>query len=257
MRQLIKKILNGLGLKLILLKSQRKLPTPTIDNIEIVVRFYNLMKQPISLLQIGACDGVTSDSIYKYIKQGMIKAYLVEPSCVNFNKLKSFYNAHPEVTLINAAVAEQNSKRIFYSIKDEGRWKDSGWARQLASFYKQHLIRHGILEHEIQSEEVDCLMVKTIIENYHIKNLDILLIDTEGYDGEIVRMALDQNILPNFIAFENVQLVKLYHQQELTDLYNKLKQNGYVWTHDRINTLAIKQEFFAGFSIKERSFNTL
>jgi FkbM family methyltransferase len=246
MRELAKKILRSLGFKLIRLKSKRTLPVPTLDNIEIVVKFYQLMKQPISLLQIGACDGVTSDSIYKYIKQGNIKAYLVEPSSVNFNKLKLFYNAQPDVTLINSAISDRDARQTFYSIRDEGRWKDNGWARQLASFYKQHLIKHGILEHEIQEEEVDCATVQSVLTRYGISNLDVLIIDTEGYDGEIVKMALAQNVLPNFIAFENVQLVKTYRQHELTDLYNKLKEKGYVWTHDRINTLAVKAEFFNG-----------
>ncbi len=244
MRERAKKILKSLGIKLIRLKSQRILPAPTIDNIEIIVRFYQLMNQPISVLQIGACDGETSDSIYSYIKQGTIKAYLVEPSRVNFNKLKLFYSSHPEVTLINSAIADRDSKRTFYSIKDEGRWKDSGWARQLASFYKQHLLKHGIHEREIHHEEVDCLMLQTVINKYGIGKLDVLIVDTEGYDGEIVKMALEQNILPKFIAFENVQLVKTYQQQELNDLYSRLQQKGYVWTHDRINTLAIKRDFF-------------
>ena len=246
MKAVIKKILKALGLKVTKLSSRRVLPVPCVDNIEIVVFFCNLMKKKISLLQIGACDGQTSDSIYKYIKAGNINAYLVEPSQVNFNKLSSFYDSNgSEVTLINAAIADKDEKKTFYSIKDEGRWKDNGWARQLASFYKQHISKHGIADHEIKEEEVDCFTLQTVINKYGIKKLDILVIDTEGYDGEIVKMALSQNILPDFIAFENVQLVKTYSQNELDDLYKRLGQKGYVWTHDRINTLAIKKDFLS------------
>jgi FkbM family methyltransferase len=158
-------------------------------------------------------------------------------------KLSEFYSSTKNATLINVAVADKDEKRKFYSIKDEGRWKDNGEARQLASFYKEHVLKHA-LESELQIEEVDCLTLPSVINKYNIKNLEVLVIDTEGYDGEIVKMAMNQNIKPNFIAFENVQLVKNYSQHKLDDLYKLLNEHGYVWTHDRINTLAIKKTFF-------------
>lgn len=244
MRNIIQKFFGLFGLKLIRLKSRKSLPKACVDNIEIVVRFYKMMRQKITLIQVGACDGETSDSVYSYIKSGDINAYLVEPSAVNFQKLKQFYSDGSNATLINAAIADKDEHRTFYSIKDEGRWKDNAWARQLASFYKEHLVKHGIREEEINKEEVTCYTLQTIIDQQNIKNLDVLLIDTEGYDAEIVKMALNQNITPNFIAFENVQIFKLYSQKQLNDFYAILSNRGYVWTHDRINTLAVRKDFF-------------
>jgi len=245
MKKIIQKLLGLFGVRLVRAAHARKyLPKPALDNIEIVVKLFSLAKKKITVLQIGACDGVTSDSIYSYIRAGDIDAYLVEPSKTNFNKLAQFYTGISNATLINAAVADKDEKRTFYSIKDEGRWKDSGWARQLASFYKEHLLKHDILESEIQTEEVNCLTLQSITKNYEIKDLDILVIDTEGYDGEIVKMALEQKVLPNFIVFENAQLVQLYSQAELDNLYGKLTDHGYVWVHDRINTMAIRKDFF-------------
>jgi FkbM family methyltransferase len=246
MKNLIQWIFGLFGAKLIRAKYARKyLPKACVDNIEIVVHFYKLTGQKINLLQIGACDGVTSDSIYSYIKSDSINAYLVEPSHVNFKKLKEFYKDEKNATLINVAIADKDEKRNFYSVKDEGRWKEIGWARQLASFYKDHLLKHGILENEINTEVVECSTIKSLISKHNILDLDIILIDTEGYDGEIVKMALNENILPNFIAFENGQIIKLYTQRELNDLYDLLSRKGYVWTHDRINTLAIRKDFLA------------
>jgi FkbM family methyltransferase len=245
MREYIKKLLKHFfGIKVTKLSSVRSLPVATVDNIEIVVKFYHLMKKQITLLQVGACDGETSDSINKYIKEGVINAFLVEPSAVNFNKLEKYYQHRPKnVTLINAAIGSSNGKQSFYTIKDEGRWKDNGWARQLASFYKEHLTKHGILDNEIHEEQVDCLTLASLIDRYKIDDLNILVVDTEGYDGEIVKMALNQNILPTFIAFENVQLVKTYKQKDLLDLYKLIEQKGYVWSHDRINTMAVRKDF--------------
>jgi FkbM family methyltransferase len=245
MKKIIQSILGLFGIRVIRAKYARKyLPKPNIDNIELVIRFYSLMNKRISVLQVGACDGVTSDSIFPYIQAGAIDAYLIEPSSLNFKKLSEFHVGNSNVTLINAAVADKDEKRIFYTIKDEGRWKDNGWARQLASFYKEHLIRHKILESEIATEEVNCLTLKSVISRYSIKKLDVLLIDTEGYDGEIVKMAMAQGVHPTFVAFENAQLVQMYSQEKLEDLYATLTSHNYVWTHDRINTLAVKKDFF-------------
>jgi FkbM family methyltransferase len=246
MKSVIQKFLaTVLGIKIIRAKSAKKyLPKPCVDNVEIIVRFYTMMSRPIELLQIGACDGVTSDSIFSYIKSGKINAFLVEPSSVNYGKLKEFYKEEKNATLINVAIADRDEKRPFYTVKDEGRWADVGWARQLASFYKSHLLKHDIKEEEIAVEEVECSTLSTILKKYNIKDLDILLIDTEGYDGEIVKMALKQNVLPNFIVFENAQLVQMYSQKELDELYTMIYGKGYVWTHDRINTMAVKKDFF-------------
>ncbi|QOI97860.1 MAG: FkbM family methyltransferase [Flammeovirgaceae bacterium] len=247
LKQFVNSLFGFFGLKLSRLNRARKyLPKPTIDNVEIVACLLALTDKEITLVQVGACDGVTSDSVYPYLKSGRIRGYLIEPSTVNFEKLEIFYKGIKNVTLIKAAVAESNENRLLYTIKDEGRWQNNGWARQLASFYKDHLLKHGIHENEIQAESTTCLTLKSVIEIYGIDTLDILLIDTEGYDGEIVKMALESGLNPPFIAFENAQLVQNYSQEQLDSLYNILASCKYVWTHDRINTLAIRKDFLKG-----------
>lgn len=244
MKELIQKILGVFGVRLIKARNARKyLPKPNLDSIEIIARLHGRPDRPLSVLQIGACDGVTSDSLYPFIKEGTVKAWLVEPVTLNFSMLREFYKGEPHVTLIQAAVADVDGERAFYSIRNDGRWKDNGWARQLASFYKEHLVRHGINEAEIQENRVRCLTLTTLVKEYAIRDLDVLMIDTEGFDGEVVRMALAQGICPNFIVFENAQLVQQYAQSELDDLYRRLSEHGYAWTHDRINTLAIRTDF--------------
>ena len=245
MKKLVQWLFTLFGLKITRARYARKyLPKPCVDNVEVVVKFFALANWKANLLQVGACDGFTSDSVYPYIKANKVNAILVEPSTVNFSKLQEFYHGHANVTCVNAAVAEGNERKPFYTIKNEGRWKDSGWARQLASFYKAHLLKHGIRENEIAVENVDCKTLSTLLKEYGLQEIDILLIDTEGFDGEIVKMAFKENIKPLFIFFENAQLVQNYSQAELDELYSLIKSNGYVWSHDRINTMAVRGDFF-------------
>jgi FkbM family methyltransferase len=244
MKEWIQRVLGVVGLRVVRAQHARKyLPKPNVDNIEIVVRLFALAGKKITLVQVGACDGVTSDSIYPYIKAGHVQAYLIEPSNVNFSKLSEFYAGVQNVVPIRAAVADKNEVRTLYTIKDEGRWKDNGWARQLASFYKEHLLKLKIFDHEIAEEQVPCFTLATILAENQLADLDVLLVDTEGYDGEIVKMALGLQRLPIFIAFENAQIVQNYPQPQLNELYALLEAKGYVWTHDRINTLAVRKDF--------------
>ena len=246
MKNLIQKFLSIFGIRIIRSKYARKyLPKPTIENIKILAHLHLLTGKKVTLMQVGACDGFTSDSIFEYVKKGSINAFLIEPVKVNFNKLEDFYKGIENAVLINSAVADKDEIRPMYSIKDEGKWKDIGWARQLASFYKEHLLKHGFHDSEIVEQMVNCKMLSTIVQDYSISNLDILLIDTEGFDGEVVKMALRQGIKPNYIVFENAQLVQNYCQEELDSLYSELAENGYDWTHDRINTMAIKKSYIA------------
>ncbi|MEM6737398.1 MAG: FkbM family methyltransferase [Bacteroidota bacterium] len=244
MKNLIQRFLAIFGIRIIRAKYARKyLPKPTIENIKLLAHLYHLSGQKLTLMQVGACDGFTSDSIYEYVKAGSINAFLIEPVKVNFDKLSQFYEGYDNAKLINVAVAKQDEARPMYSVKNEGKWKGEGKARQVASFYKEHLYKCGFDDSEILEEEVDCKMLSTLINEYNIQNLEVLLIDTEGFDGQVVEMAMEQGIQPNYLVFENAQLVQNYSQRQLDDLYLLLSQNGYEWTHDRINTLAIKKDF--------------
>ena len=56
----------------------------------------------------------------------------------------------------------------------------------LASFNKSHLIKHGVKNNHINKEQINSLSIKYLIKKHQIKNLDLLFIDAEGYDGKIV-----------------------------------------------------------------------
>lgn len=247
-KKLVKSIFRSLGIKVIRLNKQKPiLPKASVEGIELVAKLGTLAQGKLHLLQIGTCDGFTSDSIVFFILGGNIKAHLVEPAKHNFEMLQQFYSdkPHADVTLINVAVSDKDETKTFYTVKNSGKWKDSGRARELASFYKEHLLRHGIEKEFIQAEDVEGLTLSSIIKRYKITDPDILLIDTEGFDLEVVNMALADGVTPNFIAFEFVQILRIYSQEEINAMYDNLTDNGYVFIHDARNSLAVKKDFLS------------
>jgi hypothetical protein len=73
----------------------------------------------------------------------------------------------------------------------------------IPSFYKVHLIKHGIKERHIVQEKVNQISFNDLLKKYNIGNFDLLAIDTEGYDCQIVNNFLIEirNIRP-IIIFE-------------------------------------------------------
>ena len=56
----------------------------------------------------------------------------------------------------------------------------------ISSFYKEHLLKHGIKEKHIIQEKVNQISFDQLLKKYGINSFDLLLIDTEGYDCHIV-----------------------------------------------------------------------
>jgi FkbM family methyltransferase len=188
------------------------------------------------VVQIGACDGKEDDPIHKYLVGGSVQAVLVEPVPHAFKRLQETYGNFRNVRLVQAAVGRQDGEAIIYSVKMEGRWEKSTFAPMLSSFDRNHLLKHKILDHEIEATRVKTMTLKSLFRDYSIYKVNFMMIDTEGYDAEVVEMLLQGDVLPNKLCFEHIHL----DQKSIDDLFLKLKDHGYTWIHDRQNTLILR-----------------
>jgi hypothetical protein len=76
--------------------------------------------------------------------------------------------------------------------------------------------------------------------------IGFLQVDTEGYDAEVVRMAMQLESPPAYINFENVHLPG---GPGLDALFEQLKAAGYLWIHDKWNTLAVHRSASAAWLV--------
>lgn len=214
------------------------LPYPTLDicSIGLALASGIFKGEKLRLLQIGACDGSVGDPLLRYVKSGNpVDAILIEPIPTSFEALKKTYEGTDGVRFLNIAIGDCEGMSEIFIVKDEGRWKNSVWAPQWASFTREHLIRHGVEPHEITSIQVPTLPLGSLISKIGAFP-HFLMIDTEGYDATIVRMAISSETKPQFICFEHLHV----GHEDLHRLCNELGLAGYAWLHDRMNTLAIK-----------------
>jgi hypothetical protein len=107
-------------------------------------------------------------------------------------------------------------------------------AEQFTSFSRNHLLRNGVKPRHIRSVEVETCSLSHLLQQENIQQVDLLQVDTEGFDAVVVRMALALERPPVFINFEHLHLAKPLRNA----LHQELKSAGYAWVHSNWDTLA-------------------
>lgn len=209
--------------------------------IKSILNYYNdLKKNKILYLQIGAFDGVTGDIIYPYIRKYKWKGVRVEPVPFHFNKIKNLHNNDPKTVCVNMAVSELNGVATLYSVKQSP--DNPPFAEQLSSFKKEVILKHSQkipdLINKIIEFEVPCISYPDLIRKYSLSGVDLVYIDTEGYDYEIFKQIDFVNDKPEVLIFENKHLEKKY----LEELLLKMHRLNYAIIRDGQDTLLINRD---------------
>src|SRR5262249_35416201 len=92
-------------------------------------------------LIVGAFDGLENDPTSEFIRKRRCGAILVEPQPGPFKRLRDNMREHHNIILINAAIDELSGFRDMYCVS-AGTEELPSWTEQLASFQKQHILKH-------------------------------------------------------------------------------------------------------------------
>ena len=208
-----------------------------------------------TIVEIGAMDGKSFDKLYPYLKsKSNITAILVEPLLNYFIQLKENYKgSENNFIYVNAAITEMKGEveisHIPLSTIELNSLPD--WTRGVSSLTpeKNCLLKESEKHFEgrnvsqfIVKEKVKSDTLSNILDNYLINYVDILQIDTEGYDYIVLGQAL-KIIKPKLICFEWVNLT----EDEKLQSFKLLRDNGYTpsLSLDSEDMIACKREFFS------------
>ena len=92
------------------LEIRRWLPAITLEPLDLILACYGARGKMLTIVQVGACDGITNDPIFHHVAQGSVRAILVEPNPFAFDRLKKNYRDLQNVTLVQAAIGEQDGE---------------------------------------------------------------------------------------------------------------------------------------------------
>lgn len=192
---------------------------------------------PFFFIQIGANDGVIHDPLYQYVVDNDWSGILVEPVRYYFERLKNNYRSNKNLTFENVAISDRDEMREFYRIK-EGQDHLPAWSKGLGSFYLDVLLKHKWaipdMEQHIISEKVQCRSFASLLNAHHVESVDLLVIDTEGYDFEILKQIDFKEVKPDTIVYEHKHLSR----KSRKSCERLLNGQGYRLTRHYTNTMA-------------------
>lgn len=187
----------------------------------------------ISVIQVGAFDGLERDPLRRILQNKAVQAILIEPQPEPFRTLKKLYLNNPRIQLENAALADMSGTGTLYVPTKHG-------ASPRASLIAEHRFRFsGSRHHEIP---VRLMTLQDLMNKYGWSSFDLLQVDTEGYDLRILQMVFKARVRPRLINLESFHLSR----EERAELRETLTERGYHFIDWGFDTLAIEGSLLDG-----------
>jgi len=179
-------------------------PIQSIDLFDLAVRKAMAERgEQFFFVQIGAHDGITEDPIHRYVIEYRWAGLLVEPQPKVFEHLVANYAGQSRLEFLNAAIAWKDGVATLYTVPTNGL---PSAVQGMASFDSRLLLKqipHGTPVIELIVRTVS---LESLFRTRKISRLDLLQIDTEGFDYEIIKMIDYEKIRPEIIHYEHIHL---------------------------------------------------
>jgi FkbM family methyltransferase len=232
----------------------RKLRPPLISVYDVLDYFAQQKRQrneEVFCFQVGANDGKSNDPVHPYFKDFGWKGLLVEPQVDVFEAgLTKTYAGNPRVILENVALANTEGELPFYRVAIS----KARWATGLSSFDKKSLLGHienGYILRKAMEEGVEIpsdpekllevvkvptSTVSGLFTKHGVNKIDVLCVDTEGYDYEILKLIDFKKYSPELVLFESKNL----SDPDFVAAKRLLTDAGYNLYWEKGDTLALK-----------------
>lgn len=164
-------------------------------------------------IQIGSNDGAHSDPLRPVILHSKWRGILIEPVPYVFERLKANYGHIKRLKLENVAIAAEDGTLPFYHLRKAAPdeiGKLPGWYDQLGSFLPEVVLKHKEfipdIEQRVTCTQVAAITVDTLCRRNGVERVDLIHIDTEGYDYEIIKLIDWSRLRPKILIFEHHHL---------------------------------------------------
>lgn len=164
-------------------------------------------------IEIGANDGAQHDHLRPFILERGWSGIMVEPVPYVFERLQRNYRGLDRVSLENSAIADRDGELPFYYLvepRPEELDRLPDWYDGIGSFSRDALLSHvdhiPDIEERILCKAVSSLTFESLCRKHEVENVDLLAIDTEGYDHEILRSIDFSARKPELLVYEHFHL---------------------------------------------------
>ena len=249
---ILRSILHPLNIDLVPFKKQKELEFKleiyryvqenSIDILSLYFQNILHLKEIPCFIQIGANDGIRDDEFRQFINNQQLRGLLIEPQTAPFQRLLKEHENNSSLILENCAIAPFQGTVTLYGFRDsyEQEFQLDVFTSFDRSIIEDVKVRLS-LQSEIISIEVQCFPLHYLMKKNSLKTCDILVIDTEGFDFEILK-SIDLNALgATLVQIEHINL----SDNDLRGALEYLIKYGYqVMFNESRDIIAISSKFF-------------
>ncbi len=182
---------------------------------------------------VGAHHGETIEIFTKNFN--CLKIYSFEPSIINYNTLEKYLtnNKHKfnniDIKIFNFALGNKNIKEICIQQLPDSSSSTIVELNEDSKYFKKKSKYLYDLKNEklIQKLKTSQHSIDSFIEKEGIDNVDLLKIDTEGYEFEVIKGAINNMSKINLIYFEHHYDDMLKKNYTFADINNFLKLHNF------------------------------
>ena len=193
-----------------------------------------------SFVQVGAHDGVMHDPLRKFILNNNWQGIFIEPQRDMLEKCKKNYQNIDKLQFVNIAVHPNESLITLYKVKNPKDYSHTGWASINSDRFNNTIYKDSILEEQISAKH----LMKVIQEN-NFTSVDLLQIDTEGFDLEVIKMFDFNTLKPALIQYEHI----LLSIDDKLETQNIIISFGYYLIEKKNDTIAIRKDILTSWFI--------
>lgn len=199
-------------------------------------------KPAVFFVQVGSNDGLQGDPIHDLIvARENWSGIFIEPIDFLFQRLRRNYGAAERFIFENVAIGSEKGSKKFYYVSEKAKSELNlpYWHDQLGSFDKDHITRMMGEEMRpyIVEEDVECLPLQDVLDRNRVNTIDLLHIDTEGFDYKVLSQLDLGRYKPSVILFEH----HLLPNDEFDKARKLLRGNGYRLVQYGNDILAIRR----------------
>jgi FkbM family methyltransferase len=203
-------------------------------------------------VQIGGFDGVSFDPLRRRIVENNLAGLIVEPVPDCFEKLKALYAGCPNITAVNCAIAEHDSERTIWRFNPVAveRGLLPPHFGGIISFVMEDLLKETgalaascpdeetmtVLRSQLRPVAVQCRTMDGVLREHGVERVDILQIDTEGYDYVVLKLFDFAKYRPAIVHYEHQHL----GSEDSAAAETLLRSHGYRLRRGTYDTLAVR-----------------
>jgi FkbM family methyltransferase len=204
LRQLIIRLCHGLGYRVESLKAKRI----TVEN---VLDEALTARPTVFFLQVGAHDGRKNDPVFRLRRRPGWSGLMVEANPAVFAVLERNLQPEPNIRPVQRAICPANGTVDFSTVARPEATKCPNWADQISSLSRQYVVDtlvqwgHSATEAEslVSTSPVAASTFETLLREFGVASLDLLVLDLEGMDFELLKLFPFQILRPEWIVFES------------------------------------------------------